>query len=133
VGRVLGADLAHMAERLHAGLAEMPRFRFVDKPGADLAEPDLDGHIAVFFNTFELRDNAGACFYHGNRHDFSPVIEDLGHTDFLAQYCVYHDGLPVILLPVSAAVSTLAPAPGCSRRPRLLAERWLYHGHPNDP
>ena len=84
-----------MAERLHACLLEMPRFRFVDKPGANVAEPDLDSHIAVRFNTFELRDNAGACFYHGNRHDFSPVVEDLGHADFSAQNCVYHDSSPV--------------------------------------
>src|SRR5205823_6309890 len=39
VAGVFGADLAQMAEWFHPRLLEMPRFRFVDKPGADLTEP----------------------------------------------------------------------------------------------
>ncbi len=55
-----------------------------------LKEFQLDGHVAVGFNGLLLSDHAGACFHDGNRDHLAGLIEDLGHTHFLADDCFLH-------------------------------------------
>jgi hypothetical protein len=57
--------------------------------GPDFSETDLDGGVTIRLNTLELRDNAGTCFNHGDRRYRPVLVEDLGHANLLAQYCVY--------------------------------------------
>ena len=56
----------------------------------DIAEAQLDGGVAVGFNGLLLSDDAGACFHNGNRDHLAGLIEDLGHTHFLADDCLFH-------------------------------------------
>src|SRR5687767_3827283 len=97
VRRVFYADLLQLAPRLDVGVfriretaLEVSQFSFCEMFGPDFAESDLDSGISVCLNTLELRDNAGACFYHGDRRNGPILIEEMSHPDLLAQNCVNH-------------------------------------------
>jgi hypothetical protein len=94
IAGIFGTNFAKMTQWLNSCLGEVPLLGFIYELWTNFAKTDLDSSIAIRFNTFELRDNAGACFYHGNRNNLTQVVKDLCHSDFLAQDCVYH----VILL-----------------------------------
>jgi hypothetical protein len=68
---------------------EVSQLWFVEVFGPNFSEADLDGGVPVRRNTLELRDNAGTCFYHGDRRNGPVFVEDLGHADLPAQNCVY--------------------------------------------
>ena len=88
----------------------MASFRLAELLLGDFAEAQLDGGVAVGFNGLLLSDNTGACFHDGNRDHLAGLIEDLGHTHFLADDCFLH-GLfsPLIRLLVDRSIGNSPP------------------------
>ena len=71
-------------------LGEVTRHRLVDLRGLhELDEADLGGIVAVLCLRLELRDDAGPDLDHGYRVNHTGIVEDLGHTDLLAQHTCY--------------------------------------------
>ena len=56
----------------------------------DVLETELNGVVAVVLLGLELSDNTGAGFDDGDRDDLALSVEDLGHTDLLADDCFLH-------------------------------------------
>ena len=56
----------------------------------DVFIAELNCFVAVVFCGLLLCYSAGACSYNGYRNDITLLIEDLGHTDFLADDAFFH-------------------------------------------
>ena len=52
--------------------------------GGNLAEAQLNSLIAIALDSLLLHDGAGACLDDGDGDNLAALIEQLGHTDFLA-------------------------------------------------
>ncbi len=63
----------------------------------DVLKAQLYGYVAVGLNGLLLSNDAGACFHYGNRNNLAGLIEDLGHTHFLADDCFLHFGFLLLL------------------------------------
>ena len=55
-----------------------------------LAETNLNCFVTIGCNGLHLSDGAGARFNDGDRYETSVIDENLGHTDLLAENCLFH-------------------------------------------
>jgi hypothetical protein len=51
-----------------------------DTVGSFFQKTQLQGIVPVYGNRFNLRDNAGACFYDGYRDITTIIAENAGHA-----------------------------------------------------
>ena len=61
-----------------------PAAAFVDLLGGNLAEAQLNSLVAIALDGLLLHDGAGTSLDDGDGNDLAVRVEQLGHTDFLA-------------------------------------------------
>jgi hypothetical protein len=88
-GGVSGADLDQVTTRRRPGLDEVTGLRLAHLAPVDLAEPDLDGVVAVGLGAADLGDHVGARGDHGHRDDLVVLVPELGHAELGAQQALH--------------------------------------------
>ena len=90
VGRgVSGADLDQVATRGHTSLGEVSGVGLVDLACLDLAEPDLDGVLAIGLGLADLGHDVGRSRDHGHGDDLVVLVPELGHAELGAQQALH--------------------------------------------
>ena len=89
LGSVVKFELFQDTQSL-AGLLAVTQFGFGELALGDFIEAQLNGNIAVLFRGLFLHDGAGACLNDSDRDDLAGFIEDLGHTQLLADNGLLH-------------------------------------------
>jgi hypothetical protein len=84
-----GADLGHVAARGDPGLLELAGGRLGDLATVDLAEPDLDGVVAVALGLADLGHDVRGRRDDGDRDDPVVVVPHLGHAELGAQQALH--------------------------------------------
>jgi len=74
-----------VAARRDAGLGEVTRVRLVDLARVDRAVRQLDGRVAVGVRGLDLGDDARSRLDDGDRNHPVRCVENLGHSQLLAQ------------------------------------------------
>ena len=97
-GAVLQAELLENLLEGNICLLEMAGLRLGELGLFHVLIAQLNCGVAILFHGLQLSNGAGAGFHYGNRNDLAALIEDLGHTHFLADDCFLHSVFPPIRL-----------------------------------
>ena len=89
-GNVVQTELTQGLLGGNVCLLEVTCSCLVDLLGGNLAEAQLNSLIAIALDSLLLHDGAGACLDDGDGDNLAALIEQLGHTDFLADNAFNH-------------------------------------------
>src|SRR5690606_7516738 len=87
---VIGGELAQVAHQAPGGL-QVPLARARQALGRDLAEPELDGLVAIALLGADLRHHTRPNFEHRHRNHLAGGAEHLSHADLAAEQSLYHN------------------------------------------
>src|SRR5271156_884280 len=88
--RIFNADFAHVTQRRHAGLLEMPGLRLVHALRLDeFNQAELHRVVTVFIFRAPLHHHARARLQNRARHRRAVIGEDLRHSQFDSEYAVH--------------------------------------------
>ena len=83
-------ELTQNALRSDVSLSEVALHGLVNLCGTEIAVTQLDSSVAVVLHGLLLNNDAGTGLNDGHRNDIALFVEDLGHTDLLADDCFLH-------------------------------------------
>ena len=89
-GNIFQTELAQGLLGGNVCLLEVTCCCLVDLLGGNLAEAQLNSLIAIALDSLLLHDGAGACLDDSYGNNLAALIEQLGHTDFLADNAFNH-------------------------------------------
>ena len=89
LGGVLQVELAQVLLGSHARLVQVAHLGLGQLALGDILEAQLHSGVAFLLGSLLLDDGAGARLDNGDGDDLAVFVEDLRHTDFLANDCLH--------------------------------------------
>ena len=89
LGGILQIELAQVLLGGDAGLVQVAHLGLGQLALGDILVAQLDGGVAFLLGSLFLDDSAGARLDHGDGDHLAVFVEDLRHTDFLANDCLH--------------------------------------------
>ena len=89
LGGVLQVKLTQILLGGNAGLVQVAHLGLGQLALGDILEAQLHGGVAFLLGSLLLDDGAGTRLDHGDGNDLAVFVEDLRHTDFLANDCLH--------------------------------------------
>ena len=86
---ILQIELAQVLLGSHARLVQVAHLGLGQLALGDILEAQLHSGVAFLLGSLLLDDGAGARLDHGDGNDLAVFVEDLRHTDFLANDCLH--------------------------------------------